>query len=45
MKNLYTLSGIGQIRMKDKIIKEVEENSGFFGVFIDSGSTFSYLPR
>lgn len=32
------------MRMAGKIIKSKNEYTGNFGVFIDSGATFTYLP-
>lgn len=33
------------MRMGDQVLKTNGEYSGSFGIFIDSGSTFTYLPR
>lgn len=44
-QNLYSLDGVGHIRMGEKIIKSKNDYSGSFGIFIDSGATFTYLPR
>lgn len=44
-QNLYSLDGVGHIRMGEKIIKSKNEYVGSFGIFIDSGATFTYLPR
>lgn len=43
-QNLYSLDGVGEMRMGTKIIKSKNEFSGSFGIFIDSGATFTYLP-
>jgi hypothetical protein len=36
---------VGEIRLGDTILKSKSEGGGYYGVFIDSGSTFTYLPR
>lgn len=44
-RNLYSLEQVGEMRMGDTVVKRNGESSGGFGIFIDSGSTFTYLPR
>ena len=43
-RNLYSLSNIGEFKLGKDVIKSKDEYAGYYGVFIDSGSTFSYLP-
>ena len=43
-RNLYSLNNVGEMRLGEDIIKGEKEYAGWYGVFIDSGSTFSYLP-
>lgn len=33
------------MRMGDTVLKKSGEYSGTYGIFIDSGSTFTYLPH
>ncbi len=44
-RNLYSLEGVGNIRAGKSVIHNKGEKLGVFGVFIDSGSTFTYFPR
>lgn len=41
-RNLYTLDGVGRIRMGNTVLRE-GESLGYYGLFIDSGSTFTYF--
>lgn len=45
-KNLYTLVGVQEISIDDTFIfTSLTDRFQGYGIFIDSGSTFSYLPR
>lgn len=44
-KNLYTLEGVGNIKIGNKLIHKEGDRLGYYGLFIDSGSTFTYFPR
>lgn len=44
-KNLYSLEGVGDVTMGEYTIHKSGDFTGVYGFFIDSGSTFTYLPR
>jgi hypothetical protein len=44
-KNLYTLNGVGDIKIGNSVIYKDGDKLGMYGIFIDSGSTFTYFPR
>lgn len=44
-RNLYSLEGVKNIKAGKSIIHSEDEKLGVFGIFIDSGSTFTYFPR
>jgi hypothetical protein len=39
------LNNIGNIKIREKLIHKKDENLGAFGLFVDSGSTFTYFPN
>lgn len=41
-RNLYSLNNVGSIRVNDTVIRS-SEDLGYYGMFIDSGSTFTYF--
>lgn len=41
-RNLYSLEGVGVIRIGNSVLRE-GESMGYYGLFIDSGSTFTYF--
>lgn len=43
-KNLYSLTTVTEIRIGKEIL-HWGKNYGVYGIFIDSGSTFTYFPR
>ena len=43
--NLYSLVGIRQISIGQMFITSIVDRIGGYGIFIDSGSTFSYIPQ
>lgn len=42
--NLYSLNGVRQISIGQMFITSIVDRIGGYGIFIDSGSTFSYIP-
>jgi hypothetical protein len=42
-RNLYSLENVGRIIMNRTILRD-DEDLGYYGLFIDSGSTFTYFP-
>lgn len=44
-KNLYSLEAVGNIKIGDTFIHKEGDRLGYYGLFIDSGSTFTYFPR
>ena len=44
-RNLYSLNGVKNIKIGDSVIHKEDDRLGVFGIFIDSGSTFTYFPR
>ena len=43
--NLYSLDNVKDIKIGNTIIRSTDESFGYYGIFIDSGSTFTYFPR
>jgi hypothetical protein len=43
-KNLYSLQGMSEVRIGSEIL-HWGTNYGTYGIFIDSGATFTYFPR
>lgn len=44
-RNVYSLNAVGNIKIGDTIIHPKNGKLGMYGIFIDSGSTFTYFPR
>jgi hypothetical protein len=44
-RNLYSLDNVKDIKIGNTIIRSKDEPLGYYGIFIDSGSTFTYFPR
>jgi hypothetical protein len=44
-RNLYTLNGVKNIKIGDSVIHKEGDRLGSFGLFVDSGSTFTYFPQ
>jgi hypothetical protein len=44
-RNLYSLNDVGAITINQTVIRQSTDNLGFYGIFIDSGATFTYFPR
>lgn len=43
--NLYSLVGVREISIGEMFITSIVDRIGGYGIFIDSGSTFSYVPE
>lgn len=43
--NLYSLVGVREISIGKMFITSIVDRIGGYGIFIDSGSTFSYIPE
>lgn len=44
-KNLYSLQDVFEVRVGTNVLHWGAKNYGMYGIFIDSGSTFTYFPR
>ena len=44
-QNLYSLNGVKEISIEEQLLHIPGNKFGYYGIFVDSGSTFSYLPR
>lgn len=44
-RNLYSLNGVGNIKVGNELVHKKDDKLGVYGIFIDSGSTFTYFPR